>query len=140
MKQIAPIAEKLFRLIVLRLVVGVTARIFGPSAESADAQCVALDHGRELSVPGGCGKRRIAIQTKPNGIIYVGFFVSQEGITENCLAEAARWRQMLLNEVRALDECEDLGGWAVGRVRVFVSRKDNERSEAEPLITIEAET
>ena len=140
MQKFEIIAQKLFRLVVLRLVVIVTERVFGPNAKPADAQCSELDEGRELPIPGGCGKRRIAVQVRPNGTVFVGLFLSEEGVTKDCLTEAARWRRTLLNKVRELDEREDLGGWVTERVRVFVSRNDNERSEAEPLITADAET
>ncbi|OHA08237.1 MAG: hypothetical protein A3B37_03325 [Candidatus Sungbacteria bacterium RIFCSPLOWO2_01_FULL_59_16] len=129
------IAKKLFRLVILRLVVSVTALVFGPNAKPADAQCSELDDGKELPVADGCGKRRVAVQTRPNGIVFVGLFLSEEGTTRGCLAEAARWRQMLLDEIRALDEREGLGGWAEEHVRVFVSQKNDERSEVKPLIT-----
>ena|SRR3989344_6037411 len=139
MQNFESIAKKLFRRIVLRLVVSVTAQVFGPNAQLIDAQCSQLDDGKELPVPGGCGKRRIAVQIRPNGIIFIGLFLSREGVTEDCLTEAARWRQTLLAEIRTLDEHEDLEGWVGKHVRVFVSRKDDERSEAEPLITAEAD-
>ena len=104
MQKFEIIAQKLFRLVVLRLVVIVTERVFGPNAKPADAQCSELDEGRELPIPGGCGKRRIAVQVRQNGTVFVGLFLSEEGVTKDCLTEAARWRRTLLNKVRELDE------------------------------------
>lgn len=128
------IAKKLFRLVILPIIVAVTDRVFGPNVQSADIRCAELDKGKDLPIPGGCGKRRIAVQARPGGNVFAGLFLTQEGLTPIGIEDARQWREALLEEVQAFDEREGLNGWATGHFRAFVARKDDDHSPPEILI------
>jgi len=90
--------------VVLQLIVQVAEKILGPKTTHIETslQEMLLQGHHDLEFAGGCGKRRLAFQTRGD-LLIARLALSPEAIAGDCLQDALRWQEEVILEVEKLD-------------------------------------